>query len=122
MLLRGGAGQRLEHVGVVGGAVLQRPVLHRLGDGVGEAGVERLAAGQGRLQLLEDVLRQPFALHGDGEDVGAEGVVLGQGQVECAEGPSVGAPLRCGHVLLADTGHRWLVPHLAARPAPGAIG
>ena len=69
-------------------------------------GVERLAALERRLQLLEDVGGQAFALHGDGEDVGAEGVVLGLGQVERAEGLSVGAPLRCGHVLLADTGHR----------------
>ena len=106
MLLRGRAGQRLEHVGEVGGAVLQRPLLHRLGDRVGERGVERLAALEGRLQLLEDVGGQPFALHRDREDVGAERVVLGQGQVERAEGLSVGAPLRCGHVLLADTGHR----------------
>ena len=57
MLLRGRAGQRLEHVGVVGGAVLQRPLLHRLGDRVGEGRVERLAAREGRLQLLEDVRR-----------------------------------------------------------------
>ena len=119
VLLRGGAGQRLEHVGEVGGAVLQRPFLHRLGDGVGEARVERLAAGEGRLQLLEDVGGQAFALHGDREDVGAEGVVLGLGQVERAEGLSVGAPLRCGHVLLADTAHRSVVPRLASRPSGG---
>ncbi len=106
MLLRGGAGQRLEHVGEVGGAVLQRPLLHRLGDGVGERRVERVAPGEGRLQLVEDLDRQAVALHGDREDVGAEGVVLGLGQVERAEGLPVGAPLRGGHVLLADTGHR----------------
>ena len=106
VLLRGRAGQRLEHVGVVGGAVLQRPVLHRLGDGVGQARVERLAVLEGRPQLLEGVAGQPFALHLDGEDVGAEGFVLGKGQVDGAEGLPVGAPLRCGHVLLADTSHR----------------
>ncbi len=49
------------------------------------------------------------------------GFVLGKGQVERAEGLPVGAPLRCGHVLLADTSHRLVVPHLAARPLPGAI-
>ena len=112
VLLRGRAGQRLEHVGEVGGAVLQRPLLHRLGDRVGEGRVERLAAGEGRLQLLEDVGGQAFALHRDREDVGAEGVVLGLGQVERAEGLSVGAPLRCGHVLLANTAHRCLCSSL----------
>ena len=114
VLLRGRAGQRLEHVGEVGGAVLQRPLHHRLGDRVGELGVERLAAGEGRLELLEDVVGQAFALHGDGEDVGAEGVVLGQGQVDRAEGLAVGAPLRCGHVLLADAGHAFSRPSLVA--------
>ena len=113
MLLRGRAGQRLEHVGEVGGAVLQRPLLHRIGDGIGEGRVESLAVGQRRLQFLEDVGGQAFALHRDGEDIGAEWVVLRLGQVERAEGLAVGAPLRCGHVLLADTGHRFLsVPHL----------
>ena len=87
MLLRGRAGQRLEHVGVVGGAVLQRPLLHRLGDRVGELGVERLAALERRLQLLEDVAGQPFALHGDGEDVGAERVRSRAGSGRARRGP-----------------------------------
>ena len=124
VLLRGRAGQRLEDVGVVGRAVLQRPLHHRLGDRVGQAGVERLAARQRRLELLEDVLGQALALHGGGEDVGAEDVVLGQGQVESAEGLSVGAPLRGGHVLLADTSHALVSSSLLARSpdVPGTIG
>ena len=116
VLLGGGAGQRLEDVGEVGGALLQRPVLHRRGDRVGGAGVDRLTLLECRLQLLEDVAGQALALHDDGEDVGAEGVVLGQGQVERAEGLPVGAPLRCGHVLLADTGHRSGRPSLGVAP------
>ncbi len=46
MLLGGRAGQRLEPVRVVRGALLHRPLLHRLGDRVGERGVERLAAAR----------------------------------------------------------------------------
>ena len=64
---------------------------------------------------------QAFALHGDGEDVGAERVVLGQGQVERAEGLPVGAPLGCGHVLLADTGHRFSVPRLRRARSAGTV-
>ena len=36
VLLGGQAGQRLEHVGVVGRALLERPLLHRQRDGVGQ--------------------------------------------------------------------------------------
>jgi hypothetical protein len=63
VLLRGQPGQRLEHVRVMGGALLERPVLHRRGDGVGERRVDRLALLERALQALEDVLRQPLALN-----------------------------------------------------------
>ncbi len=47
-------------------------------------------------------------------------VVLGQGQVDRAEGLPVGAPLRCGHVLLANTSHRFVSPSLAS-PVRGRV-
>ena len=43
VLLGRQAGQRVEDVGVVGGALLDGPVLHGRGDGVGHRGVELLA-------------------------------------------------------------------------------
>ncbi len=122
VLLRGRTGQRLEHVGVVGGAVFQRPRHHRLGDRVGQGGVEALAAVDGVLQLVEVLGREPFLLLGHVEDVDPEGFVLGKGQVECAQGLAVGAPLRCGHVLLADTSHRLVSPSLGGAPACRARG
>ena len=69
VLLGRRAGQRLEPVRVVRRALLHRPVLHRLGDRVGERGVERLAAGERALQRLVDVLGQALALDGGGEHV-----------------------------------------------------
>ena len=105
VLLGGRAGQRLEPVGVVGRALLHRPLLHRLGDRVGQRRVERLAARERPLQRLVDVLGQAVALDGGGEDVGAEDLVAGEGQVERAERGSVGAPLRGGDVLLAGPWH-----------------
>ena len=66
------AGQRLEPVRVVGRAALHRPLAHRLGDRVGERRVERLAAVEGRLQRVEDVLGQPLRAGRRGEDVLAE--------------------------------------------------
>jgi len=58
---------------VMGRALLERPVLHRLGDGAGEVGVERRAAGDRGLQAGEDVARQAPALDGGREDLRAEG-------------------------------------------------
>ena len=116
VLLGGQAGERLEDVGVVGGAALERPLLHRLGDLVGERGVEGLAVLEGRLQLLEGVLREPLLLHRGREDVLAERVVLGLGEVDGAERLAVGAPLGGGHVLLTKPRHPCCF--LLARVAP----
>ena len=44
-------GQGLKPVGVMGGALLQGPLHHRLGDCIGEARVERLTAGGGDVTL-----------------------------------------------------------------------
>ncbi len=100
--------QRLEPVRVVGGALRHRPLAHRLGDGVGEGGVKRAAAAQGRLQGLERALGQTLALNCDGEDVVAEVRRSGNGEVRRAEGVAVGAPL-CGvDVVLTGLAHRGL--------------
>ncbi len=109
VLLRRHAGQRLEPVRVVRGAALQRPALHRLRDRVGQGRVQRLALGERRRERLEDVLGQSLALDGGAEDVGAEDLVAGFGQVGRAERTAVGAPLRGGDIVLADSGHGWLV-------------
>ena len=53
----------------VRGALLQRPTLHRLRDGVGQRGVERFAGGERRLQRAEYVLGQPRLLDVRAEDV-----------------------------------------------------
>ena len=50
MLFGGHAGQRLEPVGKVGGAVLQRPILHRCGHRIGYGAVERLVFIDGPAQ------------------------------------------------------------------------
>ena len=62
VLLGGQAGHRLEEVGVVGGAVLEGPVLHGAGDRVGDGRVERQPLLDRLLQRLEDRLRQPGLL------------------------------------------------------------
>ena len=72
VLLGGEAGQRLEPVGVVGGAVLDRPVLHRGRHDVGHGRVERLAAVDGAEQAAVDLLRQALPHHGPREHVAAE--------------------------------------------------
>ena len=105
VLLGRRVGQRLEPVREVRGAVLHRPLAHLLGDGVGERRVERLAAVERRLQLLEDVLGQAFLLDGEVEDVLAERVAAGLGEIGRAEGGAVGGPLRRGDVLLAGACH-----------------
>ena len=63
VLLGGDAGERLEPVGVVRGAVLDGPVLQRAGDDVGDVGLDRLTLRDGAAQRAVDVLRQPGALH-----------------------------------------------------------
>jgi hypothetical protein len=78
----------------VRGAALHRPPAHGLGDGVGQLGRQQLAALQGLLEVVEHGLVQALALDGRGEDVGAEDVGVGLGQVALAEGPAVRAPLR----------------------------
>ena len=103
VLLGGQAGQRLEPVRVVGGALLHRPLAHRLGDRVGQLRVERVAGLQRRGQLLEDVLGQAGALLVGREDVGAEDVGAGRRQVDGAEGAAVHRPLGGRDVLLAGT-------------------
>src|SRR6185369_12378834 len=61
------------------------PLAHGGGDGVGERGLERLALGDRRLELLEHRLGQPLALDGDREDVLAERVGAGLRQVRLSE-------------------------------------
>ena len=72
VLLRGQAGQRVEDVGVVGRTLLQRPVLHRRGHGVGDIGVERRRLLDRREHRLVDRLRQPLLHHAEAEDVRTE--------------------------------------------------
>ena len=105
MLLGGRAGQRLEPVRVVGGALLQRPVAHGGGDGVGEVGRQRPALLERGLQLLEHRLGQAGALDVLGEDVLAERVGAGLAQVALAEYAPVGAPLGGRDVVRAGAGH-----------------
>ena len=72
VLLGRDAGERLEPVRVVRGAVLDRPILHRRGDGVGDRGVERLAVRDRPAQRLVRGLRQPRLLFGVVEHEAAE--------------------------------------------------
>ena len=62
VLLGGQPRERLEDVGVVGRAVLERPLLHRQGDRVGERGIEGLALFERTLEALVDLLGQAVAL------------------------------------------------------------
>ena len=62
VLLGGGAGHRHEPVGVVGGAVRHRPLLHAVRDRVDDRRVERLVAVDRAAQLLEDRLGEVLAL------------------------------------------------------------
>ena len=77
VLLSGEAGHRVEHVGVVGGALLQRPVLHGHRDRVGDRGVELGAFIDRRHDGLVDRLGQPCLHLGLGKDVGAEDLAGG---------------------------------------------
>ena len=66
---------------VVGRAALERPLLHRVGDLVGEGRIERLAGLQGLVQAGERVLGEPFLLDRGGEDVARR-----RGSSRCREG------------------------------------
>ena len=114
VLLGGQAGERLEHVGVVGRALLQRPLLHRQCDGVGQRGVERLAPGERLRELLVDLLGEALALDDRAEDVLAEDLVVGDREVGRAQGRPVRGPLGCEHVLLTDSGHAFVCSFLSA--------
>ncbi len=58
VLLRGEAGERIEDVGVVRRALLDRPVLHRRRDDVGDRGIELRCGVDGALERLEHRLGQ----------------------------------------------------------------
>ena len=62
VLFRRDPGHRLEPVGVVRRAVLDRPVLQRAGDDVRNGRVEAFGVGDGAAKCTEDVLGQPGAL------------------------------------------------------------
>ena len=72
VLLGGQPGHRVEDVRVVGGALLQGPVLHRGRDGVGDRRVQLGALFDRRDDRLVHRLRQACLHLGLGEDVGAE--------------------------------------------------
>ncbi|MFT3684869.1 MAG: hypothetical protein QM783_08065 [Phycisphaerales bacterium] len=69
VLLGRQAGERLEPVGVVRCAAVDRPVLHRGGHHVGELGVELLAVLDGPHEALEGLLGETLAHGALGEDV-----------------------------------------------------
>ena len=78
VLLGGDAGQRLEPVGVVRGAVLDGPVLHRLRDRVGNRRIQRLSKGDGSTQRAMHGRREALLLclvteHEAAEPLGREG-------------------------------------------------
>ena len=60
MLFRGNAGHRLEPVGVVGRALADGPVFHRVGDDVRDRLIERGALCHRLFERLEHVLGQTF--------------------------------------------------------------
>ena len=63
MLLGGNAGQRLEPMGKVGRAVLDRPVLHCAGNDVSDAGVQILAHSYCVEQRFVDLFGKPLSHH-----------------------------------------------------------
>ncbi len=105
VLLGGGAGEWLEPVGVVGGPALERPVLHRLGDRVGQRGVEHLSARQRVLEAAEDVPRKALALDGGTEHVQPEHLIVRDGEVSGSQRAAVGRPLGRENILLTDARH-----------------
>ena len=81
VLLRGQTGQRVEDVGVVRGAVLQRPVPHGRGHRVGDRRIERGALLDRGQHRVVDVLGQPALHPGQVEDVLAEQLAERLGEV-----------------------------------------
>ncbi len=63
MLFGGDAGHGIEDVGVVGRALLDGPIFHGDGDGIGDGGVEHDALFDRLLEFFEDGLGESFA-HG----------------------------------------------------------
>ena len=63
VLFSGDAGHRLEPVGKVGHAVIQRPRLHHIGDDIGNGGVQRLPAGDDLPQAAVGIVGQALLLH-----------------------------------------------------------
>ena len=107
VLLGGGAGHRHEPVRVVGGPVGQGPLLHAVGDRVGDDRVEGLEAVDGAPQPLEDRLGQVLPLGDLVEHVLAVDLLAGVLQVVLGGGdPVVGDRLdggaTSGHVAPAD--------------------
>ena len=63
MLLRSDAGQRLEPVGVVGGSLLDCPLLHLVGNHIRRGQIQLLALLNGIFQLPVNLLGQAFLHH-----------------------------------------------------------
>ena len=123
VLLGGETGQRLEPVRVVGGPALERPVLHRRGDDIGDRRVEFFVALDRALQRTVDLLGQPLALLGRSEDVGAEyvcGLVLAD-RSTCA--PLGGVDVRESHLGHQGRGPSWRngLPLKTRRGMPSGI-
>ena len=95
VLLGGQAGEGIEDVGVVGGALLDGPVLHGQRHGVGDRGVDWLALLDRGLQRLVDALRQPILHDGVAEHVRTE---------ELARGSFAEVPTLAGGTIAVDGG------------------
>ncbi len=120
VLLGGEAGQRVEDVRVVGRALLQRPVLHRRGDGVGDQRVQRSGLLDGGEHGLVDRLRQPLLHDAQAEDVGAEDLAGLLARVEADRRRDVGLHVRDG--LQSDLVRAHTVPIPVRSPLATAVG
>ena len=72
VLLRGDAGERLEPVGIVGGALFHRPVLHGVGHDVGGLDADVAAVFHHVHDLAEHALGEPLPHHIGAEYIGTE--------------------------------------------------
>ena len=63
MLLRRYAGQWLEPVGIMGRAVVHRPLLHRVSNHVRDGGIQLVSLLDGLLQLLIRILGETLSHH-----------------------------------------------------------
>ena len=112
VLLGGEAGQRLEPVGVVRGAVLDRPVLHRGGDDVGHGRVERLPSVDGAERGCGRHPWEGADASSSGENVAAEDRVDPLGRravgVEHAGGHRHTGGVGGGHGALRLAGWWWV--------------